>query len=28
LDKCVNKPPNEFQCHTTLLLWPPTALKC
>ena len=28
LDKCVNKPPNEFQCHTTLLPWPPTALKC
>ena len=25
---CVNKPPDELQCHTTLLPWPPTALKC
>jgi hypothetical protein len=24
----VNKPPNELQCHTTLILWSPTALKC
>ena len=24
---CVNKPPNELQCHTTLLPWPPNALK-
>ena len=24
----VNKPPNKLQCHTTLLPWPPTALKC
>jgi hypothetical protein len=23
----VNKTPNEFQCHTTLIPWPPTALK-
>ena len=25
---CANKPPNELQCHTTLLPWPPTAFKC
>ena len=24
---CVNKPINKLQCHTTLLPWPPTALK-
>jgi hypothetical protein len=24
----VNKPPDELQCHTTLLPWPPTALQC
>ena len=23
----VNTPPDELQCHTTLLPWPPTALK-
>ena len=23
----LNEPPNELQCHTTLLPWPPTALK-
>ena len=24
----VTKPPNELQCQTTLLPWPPIALKC
>ena len=25
---CVNKPPNELQCHTKVILLPPTTLKC
>ena len=26
-EHCVKNPPDELQCHTTLLLWPPIALK-